>query len=154
MRLQEVRIEGYRCLEDVTVGFGALTTLLGSNSTGKSSVLKALRFFFEGEALTIDDVFSQREDDYVSVQATFDNLSPADCDVFGVYALGEQMVLRRAWQDGSIKLTGRGLRYPVLRLFVRCRAFRDELRIRRCEPNSQSWIFRMSRGSTKRILRC
>jgi putative ATP-dependent endonuclease of the OLD family len=112
VRLQQVRIEGYRCLEDVTVGFGALTTLLGSNSTGKSSVLKALRFFFEGEALTIDDVFSQREDNYVSVQATFDNLSPADRDVFGVYALGEQMVLRRAWRDGSIKLTGRGLRYP------------------------------------------
>ena len=111
MRLRQVRIEGYRCLEDVTVDFGPLTTLLGSNSTGKSSVLKALRFFFDGEALTVDDVFSQRKDNCVSVQATFDDLSSADRDVFGVYALGEQMVLRRAWQDGLIKLTGRGLKY-------------------------------------------
>jgi putative ATP-dependent endonuclease of OLD family len=112
VRLQEVRIEGYRCLENVTLDFGALTVLLGSNSTGKSSVLKALRFFFEGERLSPEDVFNGNPEGRVAVQATFGQLTDADRAVFGQYATGEQMVLRRTWQGDETKITGRGLRYP------------------------------------------
>lgn len=112
MRLARVRIEGYRCLEDVSLDLASLTVLLGSNSTGKSSVLKAMRFFFDGGGLTIDDVFAQSESNRVAVQATFVDLSSADREVFGAYATGDQIVLRRTWQDGEVKLTGRGLSYP------------------------------------------
>lgn len=41
MRLGEVKVQGFRCLEDVTLAFDELTILLGSNSTGKSSLLRA-----------------------------------------------------------------------------------------------------------------
>lgn len=111
MRLLEVRIEGYRCLDNVTLSFDELTVLLGSNSAGKSSVLRALQFFFEGEALTRDDVFDGQEGRQISVQVTFGDLTKADRDAYGVYASGAQMVLRRVWDEGGSKLTGRGLRY-------------------------------------------
>jgi hypothetical protein len=67
--------------------------------------------FFEGEALTRDDVFDGQEGRQISVQVTFADLTKADRDACGVYASGAQMVLRRVWDEGGSKLTGRGLRY-------------------------------------------
>ncbi len=111
MQLREVQIVGYRCLADVTLGIAELTVLLGSNSTGKSSILKALRFFFEGERLDPEDVFNGEADGRVTVQATFGQITSADRAAFGQYATGERLVLRRTWQNGETKITGRGLRY-------------------------------------------
>jgi putative ATP-dependent endonuclease of the OLD family len=74
-------------------------------------VLRALQFFFEGTTLLSDDVFNGSDNGLISVQVSFDTLSDADRTAFGVYALGEQMVLRRTWQDGAVKMTGYGLRY-------------------------------------------
>jgi predicted ATPase len=42
-RLVEMRIRGLRTLADVTLQLGGLTVLIGDNSTGKSSILEALR---------------------------------------------------------------------------------------------------------------
>jgi putative ATP-dependent endonuclease of the OLD family len=112
VRLAEVEIEGYRCLERVTLTIDELTILLGSNSAGKSSVLKAMQFFFEGSSVGPEDVFDGGPTMRITVQATFTHLSFADRAVFGMYAAGEQMVLRRTWDDGETKLTGRGLKYP------------------------------------------
>lgn len=112
MRLSRAEIQGFRCLRNVSLAFADLTVLLGSNSTGKSSALKALKFFFENDKLDADDVFGRTGSGRVSVRLTFDNLSPADRETFGLYAQGEQMVLTATWEDGDRKLTGRGLRYP------------------------------------------
>lgn len=42
MRINRVRVQGFRCLEDVDVPFGDVTTLIGPNGVGKSSLLRAL----------------------------------------------------------------------------------------------------------------
>lgn len=47
MRLESVHISNFRSLKDVTVTFDGLTVLIGANSSGKTSVLEALRFFDE-----------------------------------------------------------------------------------------------------------
>lgn len=112
MRLAKVEIQGFRCLRDVTLAFDELTVLLGSNSTGKSSALKALKFFFDGDRLEEDDVYGRTGAGRVVVRATFNELTAADRAAFGVYAQGEQMVLTRTWEAGESKLTGRGLRFP------------------------------------------
>lgn len=112
MRLGEVKVQGFRCLEDVTLAFDELTILLGSNSTGKSSLLKALKFFFDDDALAAEDVFGREGDGSVLVQATFLDLAPADREAFGPYAHGEQMVLTRSWRDGKSNFSGRALQFP------------------------------------------
>jgi putative ATP-dependent endonuclease of OLD family len=113
VRLARVRVEGYRCLDDVELTFDDLTILLGTNSAGKSSILRALQFFFEDGSLTRDDAFGSDDAREIVVQVTFDHLTRADRETFGSYARGDQMVLRRAWKDGKSKLTGRGLQYPA-----------------------------------------
>jgi putative ATP-dependent endonuclease of OLD family len=111
MKLGEVRVQGFRCLEDVTLAFDELTILLGSNSTGKSSLLKALKFFFDDDALAAEDVFGRDGDGFVLVQATFLDLAPADREAFGPYAHGQQMVLTRSWRDGESNFSGRALQF-------------------------------------------
>lgn len=113
MLLRRAHIRGYRCFDDVVLDVDALTILLGSNSAGKSSLLKALQFFFDGEPLTAEDVFADSEDSKVSVELTFAELNQADRDTFGPYAAGDQMILTQTWEDGNVKLTGRALRAPI-----------------------------------------
>jgi putative ATP-dependent endonuclease of the OLD family len=119
MRLLAVHVKNYRCLADVSVEMADLTVLLGPNSAGKSSFLHALAFFFENTPLDIADVFDG-QDQTVSVECTFGELTDADRSALGPYALGSQVVLRRNWTPGSEPLlTGRGRRF---RLFEEVRS--------------------------------
>jgi putative ATP-dependent endonuclease of OLD family len=113
MKLRQATIHGFRCFDDVEVDLDDLTILLGSNSTGKSSLLKGLQFFFEGGPLSTDDVFAGSRDGQVSVELTFVDLSAGDREAFGPYGAGQQMVLRQSWEDGTLKLTGKALRAPI-----------------------------------------
>lgn len=111
MRLASVRIEGFRCLNEVEVPIDDLTILLGGNNAGKSSFLRALDFFFNGAQFSQDDVFGRAERP-ISVEATFTDLGTTDRDAFTIYAQGDRMLLRRSWEDGEEKITGRSRRYP------------------------------------------
>jgi len=129
MLLTNVHVEGFRCLHDVKVPVDDLSILLGENNAGKSSFLRALDFFFNGAQLTKDDVFGS-SDRPISVELTFNDLKAADRDAFTIYAQGDQMVLRRSWQDGEEKITGRSRRYP---------GFSD---IREASGNSRRRVYR------------
>lgn len=54
MKLKQVRIENFRCYQDITVCFDNLTTIIGKNDIGKSSILEALEIFFNNETVKID----------------------------------------------------------------------------------------------------
>ncbi len=119
MRLATVRIQNYRCLRDVTVSFNEVTTLVGANGSGKSSVLRALHWFFNGGSLEPDDVYGHDQQATVTVTGTFSELTAADRDALGSYGAGETATFWRIFEpDGEEKLTGRGLAY---RAFERVR---------------------------------
>jgi hypothetical protein len=112
VRLASARIQNFRCLHDVTVELEELTVLVGANGSGKSSLLRALDWFFNGGDLDVDDVW-RHEDVTVTVAATFADLTTADREALGSYATGETLTLWRTWSAAEgVKLTGRGLAYP------------------------------------------
>lgn len=77
MKLKTVRIENFRCYEDITIEFDALTTIVGKNDIGKSSILEALEIFFNNETVKIDptDVNIHSEGNkVVSITCDFINL--------------------------------------------------------------------------------
>jgi putative ATP-dependent endonuclease of the OLD family len=111
VRLAKVNVSNYRCLGDVPLDVADLTILLGPNSAGKSTLLHALDFFFNGNELDPADVY-RGQDATVSVECVFDGLTEGDRAALGPYAHGDQLVLRRTWrQGGEQKLTGRGRRF-------------------------------------------
>ncbi|MFF6947485.1 AAA family ATPase [Streptomyces iakyrus] len=61
MKIKRVRIENFCCLRSLDVSFDSITSLIGPTGVGKSTVLRALDWFFNGEKggiLSEEDVHS------------------------------------------------------------------------------------------------
>lgn len=117
MRLVRVHIQHFRCLDDLHLDLEDVVVLVGANSTGKSSVLHALDWFFSGGALVSEDIGGLDEGASISVDATFTDFSAADADAFGSYVAQGEMTLTRTWSltDGE-KLTGRAMAFPAFEM--------------------------------------
>ncbi|MET9891898.1 AAA family ATPase [Streptomyces sp. NPDC006465] len=116
MKIRRVRIENFCCLHKVDVSFEEITSFIGPTGVGKSTVLRALDWFFNGEkslALSSDDVHSATEGGRISVEVEFDGLTDHDRETLGRYAPdgSESVSIWRTWQDGEDKITGKALAY-------------------------------------------
>lgn len=77
MRLESVAIKNFRCYrEETTVRIDDLTTFIGKNDIGKSSILEALEIFFNNEAVKIEagDANVYSGDSKLSVTCEFSDL--------------------------------------------------------------------------------
>ena len=112
MRLSRVHIINFRCLQELVLELDDVTVLVGANSTGKSTLLHALRWFFEGGPLATEDFWGCDESLTVSVGATFTSFTDADRLALGSYLINEEATFWRTWSTAEQeKLTGRGLAY-------------------------------------------
>ena len=114
MRLARIHVVNFRCLRDLTMSFDDVTVLVGANSTGKSTVLHALAWFFDGGPLSEEDISGHQPGEQVTVGVTFTDFDASDRDALGSYVFGEEATFWRTWsaQDGE-KLTGKGRAYPA-----------------------------------------
>ncbi|MCX4667973.1 ATP-dependent endonuclease [Streptomyces sp. NBC_01381] len=116
MKIKRVRIENFCCLHKVDIAFEEISCFIGPTGVGKSTVLRALDWFFNGErslALSTDDVHSAAESERISVEVEFDGLTDEDREALQRYAPqgAESMSIWRTWQDGEDKITGKALAY-------------------------------------------
>lgn len=117
MKLSKARVRNFRCLENVDIGFAAVSTLIGPNGVGKSTVLRALDWFFNGGSLSPADVSSGAEDAaVVEVTVEFADLTDEDLEALrsmGLSVRGPTWTVIRRW-DGSREPTTSALdwRYP------------------------------------------
>ncbi|MFF3407738.1 ATP-dependent endonuclease [Streptomyces sp. NPDC002742] len=116
MKIKRVRIENFCCLHKVDVSFEEITSFIGPTGVGKSTVLRALDWFFNGEkslSLSDDDVHSATEGGRISVEVEFDGLTGHDRGTLGRYAPegAESVSIWRTWQNGEDKITGKALAY-------------------------------------------
>ena len=100
MKIQSVRIKNFRLLKDVFITFDSVTTLIGPNGTGKSTVLRALDWFFNGgkgcELADKDCSFGSVDED-IEVRVTFSNLTEKDREALEKYAPAEATTFT-AWK--------------------------------------------------------
>lgn len=81
MRVRSVSVRNYRSLKDVTVHLDGLTTLIGPNGSGKTSVLRALNLFSADAPPVTEGDFNDRGKDMevclaISCEATSAELAP------------------------------------------------------------------------------
>jgi putative ATP-dependent endonuclease of the OLD family len=118
VRLKRARIQNFRCLRDVAISFDSVTTLIGPGGVGKSSVLRALDWFFNGERsliLSDEDICDTASERRIRIEVEFDSLSPQDRAALGKYApeSNDSVVIWRTWQNGADKITGKAFAYPA-----------------------------------------
>ncbi len=111
MRIKRVRVQNFRCLEDVDIEFDRITTLIGPNGSGKSTVLRALDWFFngtKGSELTESDLTIGAAGKNVVVEVEFHQLTDDDRSALGGY-VADGVDRFVAWkyhsEDGSEKMT-------------------------------------------------
>lgn len=147
MRIKRARIQNFRCLEDAEIAFDCVTTFIGPNGVGKSSVLRALEWFFNGGILTDDDVLHGAARRWIRVEVEFDSLTAADRAVLGKYAPATRDTVKvwRTWENGEEKITGKALAF---RPFEEIRSLSgatakkaayNELRASRTDLDLPSW---------------
>ncbi|GGL77842.1 ATP-dependent nuclease [Glutamicibacter protophormiae] len=123
MKISQVKIKNYRSLKDLDLKVDDYTALIGSNGSGKSSVLYALSWFFSGKGLEQTDVHEVMEsssadekaaNSLVSVSVSFSDLTDADRQRLAEYGRGKSVTFTRSWSasDGKSKVVGNALAGP------------------------------------------
>lgn len=77
MRLEKVKIKNFRCYrEEISVPFYDITTVIGQNDAGKSTILEALEIFFNNETVKIDreDLSTDSSDNNIEITGVFSDL--------------------------------------------------------------------------------
>ncbi len=120
MKIDRVAVRGFRCLVDVAMVLDDYVAFIGANGSGKSSVLYALDWFFNGGQLTESDVHGHvdgqplPDDAVVEVTVTLTDLSHRDRERLGQYGRGERAEFRRTWhvRDNKTKVVGNAKQGP------------------------------------------
>lgn len=118
MRIINVKVKGYRCLADIDLDFNDFTAFIGSNGTGKSSVLYTLNWFFNGGTVKVDDLHcangSSSKSQEASVEVAFGDLNDQDRVVLERYGHGATARFRRSWSSETEeeKIIGNAMQGP------------------------------------------
>lgn len=95
MRLTHLHVDHFRCLQEVGIDLRAVTPLIGANGSGKSSILRALEFFFGDYTLSDDDFRGRDTDRDIRVGVTFTDLPESLSEELGPWLA----------RDGSLTIT-------------------------------------------------
>lgn len=101
MQLERARIKNFRSLRDVEVLFGPHTALIGSNGSGKSSILKAVeKFYSPSKNCEPDDFFGRNQEKPIEIQLTFCQLSAGESAAFEDRVREGRLVVTRIFDGG------------------------------------------------------
>ncbi len=109
-----IEIGHYRALRDCAVALDDNTVLVGQNGAGKSSVLQALRFFFDVASSLSEQDQSYGSDDPVSVTITLDELNAEELAQYAEFLDDRQrlIVTKQCLPGSAARYVVRGMKYP------------------------------------------
>lgn len=106
MRIQHVKIRNFRAVKEFDGDFGNITSFIGYNGSGKSSIIRAINWFFEGHRLHETDYFknfSGEQNDEISVEIKFISLNESEKSQFKKYVKNDSMTIMRSQNIGEEK---------------------------------------------------
>lgn len=106
MRIQHVKIRNFRAVKEFDGDFGNITSFIGYNGSGKSSIIRAINWFFEGHRLNETDYFknfSGEQNDEISVEIKFISLNESEKSQFKKYVKNDSMTIMRSQNIGEEK---------------------------------------------------
>lgn len=109
-----VDVEHYRALRNCTIILDDYTALVGPNGVGKSTVLQALRFFFDPSAVADNDDFQPKSTESVSVKVTLTDLTAEEVEAYSPFLdeSNQLVVTKKSDLDGLSDYFVRGKKHP------------------------------------------
>jgi predicted ATPase len=105
MRLTKIIVENFRGYRERTeIGIGTLTSIIGKNDVGKSTIMEALAIFFECDDIKIEssDVNVHRRDDECRISCVFEGpFNPLVIDASAETTLADEFLLNA---DGFLEV--------------------------------------------------
>ena len=94
MKIKEIHVKNFRSILDETLTFDDLTVLVGRNSSGKSSFLRALELFYNQAKATQLDFHNKTEED-ISIEVVYFELNEREKDLFKGYLDSEELAVEQ-----------------------------------------------------------
>jgi putative ATP-dependent endonuclease of the OLD family len=101
MQIRSLEVTGLRSINNAKLTFDDVTVLIGSNNAGKSTLMFALKLFFEASPKWTSDDLHQREAEAIEIVVTFDNLTPSERDEFGTAVQGDKLTISRTLSNNK-----------------------------------------------------
>ncbi|RFZ89285.1 DUF2813 domain-containing protein [Shinella sp. WSJ-2] len=106
MQIAKVSLENFRSIERLEIDFEKLTSLVGANNCGKSTVLKAIDLFFDAAAkVAAADYYMHDQARTISISIEFEKLTPEEVKEFGNSVKGGRLHIVREF-GGVAQETG------------------------------------------------
>lgn len=119
MKIDTVKIENFRCFKDETIIFNNYTCFIGSNGSGKSTILNALNIFFKNDKdsqtnlniLSEDDFHHKITKDPIKITVTFIDLSDKAKEELSDYVRDDKLVVSAIAEYNSEKQNAEIIHY-------------------------------------------
>ena len=96
MQIEAVKVTNFRSLRNAEVNISPMTSLVGSNNAGKSTILKAIELFFEAAPkISSEDFTANNEKEPIEITITFCCLTPAEQTEFSSALIGNKLTVTR-----------------------------------------------------------
>lgn len=111
MFIKSIRIVNFRSFEDSKeIPFDQMTTFLGPNGGGKSTVLQAIKFFYDVNAkITVEDFHDRNTSEPISISIVFETLTRDELVWFDKFVREQTLSVEKRFviQDGRGKYFGK-----------------------------------------------
>lgn len=119
MQIAEISIANFRCLREAKVTCQSLTSLVGRNGAGKSTVLHALDLFYHpSSTVSRDDFFNRDTTAVITIQVLFENLRPDELAEFASYLQDGQLAVTKRYELAGTASSASGRYYAARRRYA------------------------------------
>ncbi|KVS41579.1 ATP-dependent nuclease [Burkholderia ubonensis] len=114
MFIEKVQINNFRSIRNGDVSFGEISTFLGRNGVGKSTVLYALESFYNvGAQYSCLDYYNHEQTDTsIRIRVTYGGLRPDEVAEFGNYVHGGKLIVTKVINQGGARYFGTRAQIP------------------------------------------
>ncbi len=96
MKIENLRITNFRCVQSAAVDIRALTAFVGRNGAGKSTFLQALQLFYGStDVVTDEDFYAKNTSEDITIEVTFGCLRPEERAEFAPYISGDTLTVTK-----------------------------------------------------------
>ena len=95
MQVDSLTILNFRGISNLSVALDQVSALLGSNNAGKSTILQAVRIFFDSAPTIIETDFHDKSIDQIEITVRFRDFTPEEVREFGTAIIQDFMTVSR-----------------------------------------------------------